>query len=59
MLHIAMFDAINSILSSSLGSTYVNDFPNQGRMQRVIVQADAPDRMQPDDLLLALVSGGG
>ncbi len=45
------FDAINSVLSTSLGSSYVNDFPNQGRLQRVVVQADAPARMQPDDLL--------
>ncbi|SEK14348.1 multidrug efflux pump [Variovorax sp. OK605] len=45
------FDAINSTLSTSLGSSYVNDFPNRGRLQRVVVQADAPARMQPDDLL--------
>ncbi len=45
------FDAINSALSTSLGSAYVNDFPNAGRLQRVVVQADAPSRMQPDDLL--------
>ncbi|MGE4239248.1 efflux RND transporter permease subunit [Ramlibacter sp.] len=45
------FDAINSILSTSLGSSYVNDFPNRGRLQRVVVQADAPARMQPEDLL--------
>jgi multidrug efflux pump len=45
------FDAINTVLSTSLGSSYVNDFPNQGRLQRVVVQADAPSRMQPDDLL--------
>jgi multidrug efflux pump len=45
------FDAINATISTALGSSYVNDFPNQGRMQRVIVQADAPQRMQPDDLL--------
>jgi multidrug efflux pump len=45
------FDAINGVLSTALGSAYVNDFPNRGRLQRVIVQADAPDRMQPDDLL--------
>jgi multidrug efflux pump len=45
------FDAINTVLSTSLGSSYVNDFPNQGRLQRVVVQADAPARMQPDDLL--------
>ncbi|MES2686873.1 MAG: efflux RND transporter permease subunit [Pseudomonadota bacterium] len=45
------FDAINNTLSTALGSSYVNDFPNQGRLQRVVVQADAPARMQPDDLL--------
>jgi len=45
------FGAINNALSTSLGSSYVNDFPNAGRLQRVIVQADAPNRMQPDDLL--------
>ncbi|RYX90965.1 MAG: efflux RND transporter permease subunit [Comamonadaceae bacterium] len=45
------FDAINSALSTALGSSYVNDFPNAGRLQRVVVQADAPARMQPDDLL--------
>ncbi|HEY8876927.1 MAG TPA: efflux RND transporter permease subunit [Roseateles sp.] len=43
--------AINAMLGTSLGSTYVNDFPNAGRLQRVIVQADAPARMQPEDLL--------
>ena len=45
------FDAINNALSTFLGSSYVNDFPNQGRLQRVVVQADAPQRMQPEDLL--------
>jgi multidrug efflux pump len=45
------FDAINTTLSTALGSSYVNDFPNRGRQQRVVVQADAPARMQPDDLL--------
>jgi multidrug efflux pump len=45
------FDAINSAISTALGSAYVNDFPNAGRLQRVVVQADAPARMQPDDLL--------
>jgi multidrug efflux pump len=45
------FAAINTALSTSMGSSYVNDFPNGGRLQRVIVQADAPQRMQPDDLL--------
>jgi multidrug efflux pump len=45
------FTAINTTLSTALGSSYVNDFPNQGRLQRVVVQADAPSRMQPEDLL--------
>ncbi len=45
------FDAINTTLSTALGSSYVNDFPNRGRLQRVVVQADAPARMQPADLL--------
>jgi multidrug efflux pump len=45
------FDAINTAISTALGSLYVNDFPSAGRLQRVIVQADAPARMQPDDLL--------
>jgi multidrug efflux pump len=50
------FDAINSTISTALGSAYINDFPNQGRLQRVVVQADAMARMQPDDLLRLNVS---
>ncbi|WP_457330550.1 efflux RND transporter permease subunit [Rhizobacter sp. P5_C2] len=45
------FDSINATISTALGSAYVNDFPNAGRLQRVVVQADAPARMQPEDLL--------
>jgi multidrug efflux pump len=45
------FSAINAAISTALGSSYVNDFPNAGRLQRVIVQADANSRMQPSDLL--------
>jgi multidrug efflux pump len=45
------YSAINAAISTALGSTYVNDFPNAGRLQRVVVQADAPTRMQPEDLL--------
>ncbi|ABR88961.1 acriflavin resistance transmembrane protein [Janthinobacterium sp. Marseille] len=44
------FSTINSVLSTALGSSYVNDFPNQGRQQRVIVQADSQGRLQPEDL---------
>jgi multidrug efflux pump len=45
------FEAINSTISTELGSAYVNDFPNAGRLQRVVVQAIAPARMQPADIL--------
>ena len=45
------FEAINSTISTALGSAYVNDFTNRGRLQRVLVQADAPARMLPEDLL--------
>jgi multidrug efflux pump len=50
------FDAINTTISTALGSAYINDFPNQGRLQRVVVQADATSRMQPDDLLQFSIS---
>ncbi len=45
------FADINDALSTSLGSAYVNDFPNQARMQRVVVQAEASRRMRAEDLL--------
>jgi len=49
--HDVTFDSINRTLSTALGSDNVNDFPNLGRMQRVIVQADQNNRMQPQDLM--------
>ena len=45
------FEEINNAISTSLGSAYINDFPNRGRMQRVIVQADGNARMQADQIL--------
>ena len=45
------FAAINSAISTGFGSNYINDFPNAGRLQRVVVQADQQARMQPEDLL--------
>ncbi len=45
------FTHISETLSTAMGSAYVNDFPNAGRMQQVILQADAPARMQIDDVL--------
>ncbi|MFY8118733.1 MAG: efflux RND transporter permease subunit, partial [Roseateles sp.] len=45
------FDVLARVLGTQLGSAYVNDFPSSGRMQRVVVQADAAARMTPQDLL--------
>jgi multidrug efflux pump len=54
------FGAVNNVLATSLGSAYINDFLNQGRVQRVIVQADAQARMEPEDLLqLTVINAQG
>lgn len=45
------FADINATITGSLGSAYVNDFPNAGRMQRVTIQAQDDRRMNADDLL--------
>ena len=45
------FADIGNVLSTAVGSSYINDFPNQGRMQRVVVQAEGDQRSQVDDLL--------
>ena len=45
------FSDINATISANMGSSYVNDFPNAGRMQRVTVQADLGQRMKTEDLL--------
>jgi multidrug efflux pump len=45
------FADINSTITANLGSSYVNDFPNAGRMQRVTVQAEGNQRMKTEDLL--------
>ncbi len=55
------FASISQTLSGAMGSSYVNDFPNKGRIQQVIVQADAEYRMQLKDVLALYVrnkSGG-
>ena len=41
---------INNTLSIAWGSAYVNDFIDRGRIKRVYMQADAPYRMDPEDL---------
>lgn len=45
------FSAISESISAALGSSYVNDFPNNGRLQQVIVQVQASSRMQLNDIL--------
>lgn len=41
---------INSALQIAWGSSYVNDFIDNGRIKRVYMQADAVHRMVPEDL---------
>ncbi len=41
---------VNSTLASTWGVAYVNDFMDKGRTKRVYMQADAPFRMQPQDV---------
>lgn len=45
------FADINNSITANLGSSYINDFPNAGRMQRVIIQARGYDRLRVEDLL--------
>ncbi|HQV41880.1 MAG: efflux RND transporter permease subunit [Moraxellaceae bacterium] len=42
---------INTTLGVMFGSSYVNDFVRAGRVQKVLVQGDAPERMLPEDIL--------
>ena len=42
---------VNAALSISFGSAYANDFNREGRVLQVLVQADAPFRMTPDNVL--------
>ncbi|AJY62666.1 multidrug efflux RND transporter permease subunit [Burkholderia glumae] len=48
------FERLASLLGGTFGSNYVNDYPANGRMRRVIVEADASARMS-DDALMALM----
>ncbi|MCI5040907.1 MAG: multidrug efflux RND transporter permease subunit [Donghicola eburneus] len=45
------FGEINRTISVALGSGYVNDFPNNGKMQSVIVQAEAEARSNIEEVL--------
>jgi multidrug efflux pump len=42
---------INSTLAIAFGSAYANDFTREGRILRVLISADAPFRMTPQDVL--------
>jgi len=42
---------INSTLAITFGSAYANDFTRDGRILRVLLAADAPFRMTPQDVL--------
>ncbi|MFM4962146.1 efflux RND transporter permease subunit [Aeromonas bivalvium] len=49
---------INNTLSAAWGSSYVNDFMDRNRVKKVYMQADAPFRMNPEDLKLWYVRNG-
>ncbi|WP_420713760.1 multidrug efflux RND transporter permease subunit [Acinetobacter sp. MD2(2019)] len=51
------FNDVTDIISTSMGSMYINDFPNHDRMQQVIVQLDAKARMHVEDILNLKVNG--
>ena len=53
------FSAINTALSTAYGSAVINEFPNAGRLQRVVVQADAQARARPEDILRLHVPNAG
>jgi multidrug efflux pump len=41
---------VNTVMSATFGAYYVNNYVNGNRVQRVMVQLDAPYRMLPDDI---------
>jgi multidrug efflux pump len=41
---------INSVLATAWGSSYINDFIENGRVKKVYLQADARYRMLPEDI---------
>ena len=42
--------SINEVLATAWGSSYVNDFIENGRVKKVYLQADAKYRMLPEDI---------
>ncbi|MFZ1621861.1 efflux RND transporter permease subunit, partial [Dokdonella sp.] len=43
---------INATLQAAWGGQYIDDFIDRGRVKRVMLQADAPFRMRPEDFRL-------
>jgi multidrug efflux pump len=41
---------VNSVLSTAWGSSYVNDFIQNGRVKKVYLQSEAGSRMVPEDI---------
>jgi len=41
---------VNNVLATAWGSSYVNDFIENGRVKKVFLQADAKFRMLPEDI---------
>ena len=50
---------VNATLAISFGSAYANDFSRDGRILRVLLQAEAPFRMTPADVLALRVRSAG
>lgn len=50
---------VNTALSIAFGSAYANDFNRQGRVLRVLLQADAGARVRPEDILALRVRNAG
>jgi multidrug efflux pump len=42
--------SINEVLATAWGSSYVNDFIQNGRVKKVYLQSDARYRMLPEDI---------
>jgi len=51
--------SIHTTIAAAFGSSYVNNFIQGGRVKQVYVQADAPYRMQPQDLNKLYVRNDG
>jgi len=41
---------VTGVIATAWGSSYVNDFLDKGRVKKVIMQAQAPYRMMPEDI---------